>query len=305
MFRQPFKLTNVTALPPPGSSGQRRTFFMPGNIRVHNFTCYVTQGQPGTEATPAPASRAQIIAAIQRIRLVVGTVTIRDITADQLLKMQDILGYKQLGNPDGTNMGAFTIYFSEPKAATVLGEEASAWDLRGIAELQIWIDLNMPPAGTAFDVRMEASIDSIANVINGQFAGRIIRASRFTDQLGGGRTSYFLLPRTRPFSRLWLFPLSGVLPTRVILRRNQVDVYDMTQTAALPELASNLKKYDKTPFLNPDGTVKDVWPIILNPDGQITNIMEISPADQLELITEMPTSGQIEFLIEQQSIGVA
>jgi len=88
-FRQPLKITNVTALPPAGSTGLTRTFFHPGGIRLHNAKFYVTQGQTGSPGTPAPASRAQIIAAISRIEIMVGTVTLRDFSVEQLLIMQD------------------------------------------------------------------------------------------------------------------------------------------------------------------------------------------------------------------------
>jgi hypothetical protein len=302
-FRSPLILTNMTALPTPGTTGTR-TIYHPGNVRLHDFTLFVQQGQTGALATPAPASRAQIIAAIQKVEIVIGTQTLREFTAADLLTRQDILGYLQNGEADGTGMGALTIYMSNPLAASVLGEEVTSWDLRGIPEVQFRITVARPAEGTFFDIRAVSSVDNVANVDDkGQYFGRFVREVRQTDTIGAGRQSYFLLPRTRPFARLWMF--SDVLPTRVILRHKGIDVYDVTQTAAQPELAQDFAKHGKVPLLKADGTVNTVWPVILNLTEQITERLEVTPNDQLELIMEKSASSQITFITEQQSPGLA
>ena len=300
MFRQSLKIDNRTALPPPGSAGQLRTYFHPRGVRIHDITMYVTHGQTGSLGTPAPATKQQIIDTISRIRLMVGTTTIRDINVAQLLSTYEILGRAQ------DVPGALTLYMSNPQAASVLGEETTAWDLisNPVPEVQIELTLNIPPAGTAFDIIMESSVDSLRSLLNGQYIGRFIRAETATDQIGAGRSSYFLLQRNRPWSRLWLF--AATLPERVILRLNGEDIYDITQTALKPELAAHLGKFGKKPLLNADGTVKTVWPILLNPDEQLTNLLNVTPRDRLELITEgMAASAQYTFVTETQSAGIA
>ncbi|MDR2675321.1 MAG: hypothetical protein LBC18_10795 [Opitutaceae bacterium] len=298
-YRQPLILTNMSSLPAPGTAGGKRTIYHPGNVRIHDITLFVTQGQSGALGVAKPATRAQIIAAISRIELKIGTITLRDFTAGQLFKRQDILGHK--AGPEGT----LTIFFSNPLAATVVGEELTAWDLRGVPELQIVVTLNIPASGTHFDINAVSSVDSIANInAAGAFVGRFIHEIRWTDTIGEGRQSYFLIPRTRHFSRLWLFADAN-LPARVIIRRNGVDVYDVSQTLLKPELAAILDKHEKNPPVNAAGEVVDVWPIILNPNEVIDDRMEITPADVLELITERPGSGQVEFLLEQQTPGIA
>ncbi|OAM89864.1 hypothetical protein OH491_17470 [Termitidicoccus mucosus] len=299
-FRQQLILTNMSSLPSPGTVGGKRTIFHPGNVRLHDFTLYFTQGQTGALSTPKPATKGQIAAALERVELKVGTTTIRDFTAAQLIARQNILGYAS--TPDG----ALIVRMSNPLAATVIGEEMTSWDLRGIPELQIVLTLNVPATGTHFDVSAISSVDSVANTNSGgsRYIGRFIRESRWTDIIGEGRKSYFLIPRTRPFSRLWLFAEDD-LPTRVILRVNGIDVYDVSQTAEKPELAMQLINYGKNPPVDNNGNVVGVWPIILNPNEVVDDRLDITPADTLELITERPGSGQIEFLIEQQTPGVA
>jgi hypothetical protein len=302
-FRSPYILTNMSALPTAGTTGTR-TIYHPGNVRLHDFTLFVQQGQTGALATPAPATRAQIIAAIQKVEIVIGTQILREFTASDLLTRQDILGYLQNGAADGSGMGALTVYMSNPLAATVLGEEASSWDLRGIPEVQFRITVARPAEGTFFDIRAVSSVDNVANVDDkGVYFGRFVREVRQTDTIGAGRQSYFLLPRTRPFARLWMF--SEVLPTRVILRWRGIDVYDVTQTAVQPELAMEFAKHGKVPLLKSDGTVSTVWPLILNLTEQITERLEVTPNDQLELIMEKSASSQITFITEQQSPGLA
>jgi hypothetical protein len=297
-FRSPYILTNMTARPTAGTTGTR-TIYHPGNVRLHDFTLYVQQGQSGALTTPAPATRAQIITAIQKIEIVIGTQVLREFTAEDLFTRQDILGYTQ--NAGG---GALTVYFSNPLAASVLGEETTSWDLRGIPEVQFRVTVARPAATTFFDIRAVSSVDNVANVDDkGVYFGRFVREVRLTDTIGSGRQSYFLLPRTRPFARLWMF--SDVQPTRVILRHRGLDVYDVTQTAEQPELAMQFAVHGKAPLLKADGTVDKVWPLILNLTEQITERLEITPLDQLELITEKSASSQVTFLVEQQSPGLA
>jgi hypothetical protein len=302
-FRSPLILTNMTALPPPGTTGTR-TIYHPGNVRLHDLTLFVQQGQGGALTTPAPASKQQIIDAIQKVEIVIGTQILRTFTARDLLIRQEILGYMQIGGADGAGQGALTVYFSNPLAATVLGEETTSWDLRGIPEVQVRVTIAMPSAGTFFDIRAVSSVDNVANVDDkGIYFGRFVREVVQNDTIGGGRQSYFLLPRTRPFARLWMF--GDNLPTRVILRFNGIDIYDVTQTAVQPELAMAFAKHGKVPLLKADGTVSTVWPLILNLTEQITEYLDVRATDQLELITEKSASGDITFLIEQQSSGLA
>lgn len=295
-FRQPLILTNVSSLPAAGYRGTR-TIYHAGNIRLHSTTLFFQQGQAGALTASAPATRGQIIAALERVELKVGTTTIREFSAEQLFTRQDILGYQQVP-------GALTVYFSNPLAASVLGDEITSWDLRGIPELQIVLTLNVPAAGTFFDVSGISSVDNVANVDDkGVYRGRFIREARWSDTIGAGRQSYFLIPRVRPFNRLWMF--SEAQPTRVILRYNGVDVYDTTQTADHPQLASELAKFKKNPVLDGNGKVVTVWPLLLNPNELLSDFLAITPADQLELITEKETSSSVNFVLEQISSGVA
>jgi hypothetical protein len=292
-FRQTLDLTNMSSLPPAGTSGTR-TIYHPANMRIHSIRLFVQQGQTGALTTPAAATRDQIIAAIAEVRLKLGTITLRTFSAAQLYAMLDTVKENYV-------TGVLPIYFSDPRAASVLGEEATSWDLHGInTDLQIELVLNMPAAGTYFNVRALSLVDDLSNTIEGKWAGRFVRYERWSDALTAGRSSYFGLRRTRPWSRLWLFPRNATPIKRLILRRNGVDVLNLANTAAEPELASDLASYDA---VIPAGNV--VFPVLLNVNKQITDQMEITPNDTLELITEMDTGDTVDFIQEVNTNALA
>lgn len=295
-FRRPLIINNTTPLPAAGSQDGTITFVHPGNIRAHNTTFYVRQGQAGNLAKAAAATRDQIIAAIKKVEYIFGSVVFRTFSAAELLTMQDILGHKQID-------GALTVHYTNPLARAPFGEEVTSWDLRGVPEFQIRVTLNMPAAGTAFELEAISSIDQVANLDaqSGAFFGRFEGLRSYQTTLESGEKSYFGLPRTHAFARLWIFGKDGILPTRVRLKRDDILIYDYKQTAESPQLKAELNKYGKAPLLKADGTVDKVWPLLFNPNEFVSDLMEITPARTLELITDMPEKAQVAFIIEQIS----
>ena len=299
-FRQPLVINNTTPIPLANTTGQTMTFVHPGNLRLHNTSFKV-------KVNGAPATRAQIEAIITRVQYRFGSAIFRDFTPFQRGIMQDIRGLKQVA-------GVFTEHYSDPMAAAPLGHELTAWDLitTRIPQFDIVLTIDRVNAAgsgptNAVEIECISSFDQVANINtqNGAFAGRFEALKSFGSQLvAGTEQSNFLLPRTNPFARLWIFLAAGEtgnLPTRVQIRRNKVKIYDFKQTAADPELANELAKFGLAPKLKGDGTVDQVWPVILNPNGFVSDFLEITPLDTLELITDIPgtTSPRVEFMVEQ------
>ena len=283
-YRQTVDLTNITALPPEGTTGTT-TIQVPAGARLHDIMVEVQQGQAGSLTTSAPATRAQIIAAIKRVKLKIGTVLMREFTAEELYTMLDMEGEENVD-------GILPIYFSNPKCATVYGEEMTSWDLHNTAiPLEIELEIARPAAGTYFNVKAKASVDNLVNMMNGQSTQTFVKYERWTHTIHAGEDSYFGLKKGR-WNRLWIFGLGDA--TRVRLKHNGVTIYDRHNVADRNEVKGELAKWGST---MPEG----VFPLILNANRQLTDTIAVAATDTLELITDVPAEANVIFIQEMQS----
>lgn len=289
-FKTP--VTDITALPPAGIQSTI-TLKVPGDIRLHELLLNVQQGQAGSLATPAPATRAQIETAIKDIRINNGTKLLRAASAAQINTINAFNGYT-------LKDGILALLFSEPWRGTVMAEEITSWDLFGTRGLIIDIDVLVPVAGTFFNITAQRKWDKVRNVDNaGKFIGRYIVWKRTSDNFTQGVNTRDTYPQELPYSRFHIFAAAGASKiTRSIVRLESNPLLDVTNTAEKPEYDESLTPYK---FVKQTGH----YAILSDDDQQIQSYIPVGPSSlhQIELTTSAVDTPTI--IVEQHTDSIS
>jgi|GEM_PF-6284051 len=284
-------VTDVTALPPAGSSGTI-TVRVPGAQRLHELVFNIQQGQTGSLTTPAPATRTQMETAIREVRINQGSRLLRVFSAAQLFTILAFNGYP-------VKDGIMPILFSEPWRGTVMAEEITSWDLYGTRGLTIDIDVVVPASGTFFAINIQRKYDLLRNVDEkGNFIGRYILWKRISEDLKTGENTRDNLPKELPYSRLHIFAASGGSKVRRSqIRLENTPVYDMWDIAERPEYDEHLSPYKFAKQIGHHAIITDY-------DQQIQSYLPVTPSSLHQVILDMSGADTPWLLFEQHTSSI-
>jgi hypothetical protein len=284
-------VTDVTALPPAGSSGTI-TVRVPGNMRLHELVFNVQQGQTGALTTPAAATQVQIEAAIKEVRINQGARLLRVFSAAQLFTILKFNGYT-------VNDGIMPVLFSEPWRGTVMAEEITSWDLYNTRGLTIDVDVVVPAPGTFFAINISRKYDFLRNVDSqGNFIGRYILWKRISESFVSGENTRDNLPKELPYSRLHIFAASSPSKvTRAQVRLENTPVYDIFDTAARPEYKEHLAPYKFAAQAGHHAIVTDY-------DQQIQSVLPVTPSSLHQVVITTSAVDTPWLLFEQHTTSI-
>ncbi|PXA04823.1 hypothetical protein DDZ13_06570 [Coraliomargarita sinensis] len=173
---------------------------MPLNRRYHGLKLFasVTETVAGN-ATPStdPAD------VIDYVKLIVNGVVIRDLTPAEFVK----LAQANFGGVAVTDH--IPIFFSDPTRATVIGEEATAWDMFG--QNSFVIEIKLKSGTTNPQVTTQATFDFSRNLANGKPFLNIVKQHSLTYNAPQGEFDIVNLPVELPIQRLHITPSTGTV----------------------------------------------------------------------------------------------
>jgi len=188
------------------ATGGIATANIPTGRRYHGLKIFVF-GNDG--ATPTPAVYTDPADILESVRMIVNGVVIRDLTPSQIRRIA-LLNGQTVGNNE------VPMFFSEPWRASVMGEEATSFDLAGQAkatlELKFRSTVNAPSA------KILASYDFGRNVDNGKPFLAIVKQLRFTYNVPSGRSDLTTLPTRFPIQRVLLDVSTGTINNAEVYR---------------------------------------------------------------------------------------
>lgn len=193
------------------------TLNMPLNRRYHGLKLFtaVTETVAGN-ATPSTAP-ADVI---DYVKLIVNGIVIRDLTPTQFIKLVQA----NFGGVAVTNH--VPVMFSDPTRATVIGEEATSWDMFG--QNTFVVEIKFKAGTTAPSVAVQATYDFGRNVANGQPFLSIVKQHALTVNAPQGELDIVNLPLSLPIQRIHIEPSTGTVTT-VEVKADGEDVFEATK----------------------------------------------------------------------------
>lgn len=194
------------------------TLNMPLNRRYHGVKIFpsVTETVAGN-STPSTAP-ADVI---DYVKLIVNGVVIRDLTPTQFI----MLAQANFGGTAATNH--IPLFFSDPTRATVIGEEATSWDMFG--QNTFVIEIKFKAGTTAPNVDVVASYDFGRNLAEGKPFLNIVKQHSITVNAPQGEYDIVNLPIQLPIQRIHIEPSSGNV-SLVEVKADGEDVHEATKT---------------------------------------------------------------------------
>lgn len=240
------------------------------NRRYHSIELAYTESGVLTDVTTG----------IDYIRLIVNGVVIRDLTPAQYLGIAKMNGITPA-------TGYIPIYFSEPWRASVIGEEATSWDLFGQRTFTIEIGINS--GATAPAVVALASYDFSRNVSGEQPFLSIVKQLRYSYNAPAGTFDMTTLPIVYPIQRIELVAASGV--TSVEVQRDSEKIYEATVSRNV-ELLKAHGMTDPAEF---------AFPIVFDYSQQISDALVVDR----DLVVRVVSGGAqtITAIVEQRANG--
>lgn len=230
-------LQNITGIQGVANSGNG-TVILPPGFRYHALTLFTTVA--GALADPTTV--------ISTIRLKVGGVTIREMTADQCIRLAKL--YKIT-----TGTGEVPIFFSEPWLADPRTREMFSWDLFGQGKFVLECVFLNPGGGAVGIQNIVAEMDTVRNTMPDGKGGsmpflRIVKAKNETFVFSGAaRLGNTGLDKSLPIRRL-LIDASANTFSDVEVISDSLSVINQT---TLTQITNQLNHYgiDATKFTMP------------------------------------------------------
>jgi len=196
------------------TAGTTATARLTPGRRYHGLTLFTTSG-----STPAACVASTIIG---EIRLIVGTKTIRKITAAQILAIAAL-------NKITVPTGELPIFFSEPWRASVMGEEATSWDLTQIPGTPFIIQIDMLTGTTNPGVVIVEHWDKLTNVDQNKkpFLEIVYQSSLFKN-VATGDQDITEIDIDHFIQRILFTAGSGI--TKALVVRDGETVHELTKT---------------------------------------------------------------------------
>lgn len=193
------------------------TLNCPTQRRYHGIKLFpsVTETVAGN-ATPSTAP-ADVI---DYVKLIVNGVVMVDLTPTQLIQIAQ-------ANYGGTAVtDHIPLFFSHPTRATVIGEEATSWDMFG--QTNFILEIKFKSGTTNPQVDVQASYDFGRNIANGKPFLNIVKMHALTINAPSGEHDIVNLPKTLPIQRLHIAPSSGTV-SKVEVNADGENVFEATK----------------------------------------------------------------------------
>lgn len=174
------------------------TLRMPLERRYHGVKVFANVTDDGSGSASSDPTKI-----IDNVKLIVNGVVIRDLTPSQIIKMVQ-------ANFGGTAVSDhIPLFFSDPTRATVIGEEASAWDMFGQNNFVLEMKFKSGTTNPTTDV--QASYDFGRNLNNGSPFLNIVKQHALTINAPAGVHDIVNLPIDLPIQRLHIEPSTGTV----------------------------------------------------------------------------------------------
>ena len=262
------------------ASGAQATVKVPTNRRLHLIRLYAQ----GTDANPATVYAADVI---DTVYAYVNGKLMRTVTGAELAFLAGFNGLTLNQPGDG-----LPIYFSDPKRASVMDEQVTAWDLFGVQDMVLKVALKGSLTGVTLSAVMVYDDGYTTNLQN----QRVLNILKYTPFYFNASTSYDItaLDIDKPIQRIFLIPASNNTISKVTVIVNDTDyVFEMTQ-------AQNKAMLEDYGLVSETGDGK-IFPVCFDLNGQLFNGLQIPRA--LRLKVDNDDGGQIKALLVNRAPG--
>lgn len=220
-------------------AGGVATLNLPVNARYHRIVLNVTDG----------GAAAAVGTVITGIKLLVGGVSVRDITPAQMINIAQANGYKPF-------LGELPIFFTEPYPRAVDLEPADtlSWDMFNQSSFQIQMTIagGTVPAITGF-----YEFDYFPNQLkDGKPFNQAVSMHSFTQQVVVGANDITTLPTAYPIRRLWIKTTTASAVSRLEIIQDGNRIIDLTAAQlrqALNQYGFRLRHEHDAPYQNATG----------------------------------------------------
>ena len=193
------------------------TLNMPLNRRYHGLKLFPSVTETVVGNSTASTDPTDVI---DYIKLIVNGVVIRDLTPDQIIKLAQV-------NFGGVAVSDhIPIFFSDPTRATVIGEEATAWDMFG--QNTFILEVKFKSGTTNPQVTVQASYDFGRNLADGNPFLSIVKQHAITVNAPQGEYDIVNLPIALPIQRIHIEPSTGSV-SLVEIKADGEDVFEATK----------------------------------------------------------------------------
>lgn len=201
------------------------TVNVPTGRRYHMLKPFVTSTVGGGTTNP--------ITILDYVRMLVNGVLMRDLTPTQVIAISNF-------NNITPAASELPVYLSEPWRATIIGEEATSWDLH--AQAKCTMELKFKATATAPTCVVLASFDYGQNIVGEGAAARnflsIIKQQAYTYNVGA-IADLTTLNVKYPIQRIHIQTDAGTVTSVQVMRDSEI-VYDVTTA----QNSAFLKDYD-------------------------------------------------------------
>lgn len=178
------------------------TLKMPLTRRYHGVKIFASVSETVAGNATASSDPKDVI---DGVKLIVNGVVIRDLTPTEIIKLAQ-------ANFGGVAVDDhIPIHFSDPTRSTVIGEEATAWDMFG--QDTFVLELKLKGGTTNPKVTTQATYDFDRNMSNGKPFLNIVKQHSLTWNSPQGEFDIVNLPIDLPIQRLHIEPSTGTVPS--------------------------------------------------------------------------------------------
>lgn len=248
------------------------TIKIPSNRRLHWLKFFASAAGPTVNAAVIDTVFVYVRGKIQRT-----------ITGQELLDLAALYGYT-MAAADGIPM-----FFSEPKRASVMDEQVSAFDLFG-EDMTVKVSLKAP-ATPVLNVIM-AHDDGFTTNEQGQRVRNVVRQT--PNYFNAGAVyDITALDRTFPIHRVYLYPPVGTTISKVkVVLNNAVTIHELTPA----QNAAVLKDYG---MVAPAPGAGAMYPLIFDVEQQFFSALP--PPQALTIQVSSDLGGQIKAILESHA----
>lgn len=265
-----------------GASDSDSTIPIPNNRRLILARFYAA----ALNATPAAVYGADVISDIQ---IYVGTKLVSVTTMQELLDVAKLSGFSITPS---ASVGV-PLFFADPKRASVMDEQVTAWDLFGAEN--VTIKARTKSALTAVTLKVVLDYDDgFTTNAQGERILNIVRVDPVN--LGSLGTAADILspniPVDLPIQRIFVYPASGVTiqSVKVTINESQV-IQELTQA----ENIDFLKDYG---LVAESGNGK-VYPVVFDTSGQLFD--GLAPVRSLKLSIAQSGAGAVKLVVHRRA----
>lgn len=200
------------------TAGGTSTVNVPINRRYHWLKAFVAGNNGAATTNPVDL--------LDYVRLIVNGVVMRDLSPAHIIGIAKLNGITPAA-------GELPLYFSEPWRASVVGEEATSWDLFG--QSKCTLEMKWKAGLTALTCAVLASFDYGRNAADGKPFHAIVKQLAFTYNAPAGNYDVNTLPKSFPIQRV-LFSASAGTISQVEVTRDNEKVVELSSAQNLAVL---------------------------------------------------------------------